>query len=185
MIDLHKVRNFIPVIFLLVLIASCSYFPHTSPSPAHQTKRHLLISTHNPQKGINGFKIEYAKHPNDQDLIKEYIKSLEDLRKSADRASEKGDFASAGRLYHVLFKNYQDFRTFSKSLSFDRDYLHARLSYCKEVLSRKGFEEYRKGNLNEAIGCWHDYLAIDPYNEDIRKAVSTVTVQQKNLMQTK
>ncbi len=188
----RNVSIFFIVPFILAVIGSCSYLqsilpsvPPPAPPPEQPSKKHVLtsISTQNPQKGIDDYRVECAKHPKDQALTKEYIKGLEDLRTSADGELAKGEFASAGRLYNVLFKNYRDFRTFSKKLSFDRTYLRKRLSYCKTILSRKGFEEYRKGNLNEAIGYWHGYLAIDPNNADIRKALNTASVQQKNLEQ--
>lgn len=156
----------------------------TATSSADKTKRHIVISAQNPQKGIESFRIQCARNPQDQALIKEYIKGLEDLRSSADSASAKGDFTSAGRLYKVLFVNYQEFRPFTTMLSFDRDYLHAKLSYCKTILSGKGFEEYRKGRLSEAISYWQDYLSIDPSDEGIRKAVNTASDQRKNLKQT-
>jgi tetratricopeptide (TPR) repeat protein len=184
--SIRTILNYLAVFFPLILMASCGYFqnvPPPAPPAPPPVKKHISISIQNPQKGIESYRVECAKHPNNQELIKEYIKALEDLKTSADIASETGDFTSAGRLYKVLFKNYKNFRPLAKMLSFDRAYVYARLSYCKSNLSRKGFEEYRKGNLKEAIGYWRGYLAIDPYNEDIRKALGTASLQQKNLDQ--
>jgi cytochrome c-type biogenesis protein CcmH/NrfG len=68
-------------------------------------------------------------------------------------------------------------------LSFDRAKLNAKITDCKTALSKKGFQEYRQGNLSEAIALWQGYLAIDPNNADIKKAVNTAKLQQKNLQQ--
>lgn len=177
-------------ILLILILVSCSHVNNapsskgrgTAPikNQGHHEKKQIDISVHDPQKGIDAYGAERGKHPHDQALTRNYIKDLEDLRVSADRASENGNLAQAGRIYSVLLKNY---REFPKRLSFGQDYLNTKLAYCKTMLSRKGFEEYRKGNLNGAIGHWQGYLSIDPNNPDIKKAVQTASVQQKNLEQ--
>ena len=115
--------------------------------------------------------------------MKEYVKSLESIKSAADKALDKEDFASAGRMYYVLLKNYPHFNEVDKKLSFNSAQLNAKLSYCKKSLSRQGFQEYRKGNLNEAIVLWQSLLAIDPNNTDIKEALRTATLQQKNLQE--
>jgi cytochrome c-type biogenesis protein CcmH/NrfG len=49
------------------------------------------------------------------------------------------------------------------------------------MLTRKGLEEYRKGNLARAIAHWEGLLEFDPDNAEIRKAVETAVEQQKKL----
>ena len=68
-----------------------------------------------------------------------------------------------------------------RTLSFDHQDLNEKLTYCKKTLSKQGFEEYTKGNLDQAIIFWHGLLAIDPNNQAIRDAVRTARQQQKNL----
>ena len=190
-------------LFLILMLAACSHGNTTQPAAGkpHVTKQsrdgktikqsaatsqavthkhHIAISPSDPQKGINTYEAELTKHPHDQALNGDYIKGLEELRTSADHASEHGNVAQAGKIYNVLLKNLHDF---PKQLSFNRDYLNTKLTYCKTMLSRKGFEAYRKGNLNNAIGYWRDYLAIDPNNPDIKKAVQTASAQRRNLEQ--
>lgn len=177
-------------ILLILILVSCSHVDNAQSSKGrrtapitnqqHHEKKQIDISVHDPQKGINAYEAERGKHPHDQTLTREYMKDLEDLRVSADRALENGNLAQAGRIYSVLLRKYQDF---PKHLSFSRAYLNTKLAYCKTMLSRKGFEEYRKGNLKGAIGHWQGYLSIDPNNPDIKKAVQTASVQQKNLGQ--
>ncbi|MFO7568719.1 MAG: hypothetical protein R6W75_02895 [Smithellaceae bacterium] len=121
--------------------------------------------------------------PRDRDPEMQSVKKLEDIKKAADKASAREDFAFAGKSYHLLLKSYPDFKDIAHLLSFDRAQLQTNLAACQTALYKKGFQEYREGNLNEAVALWQDYLVIDPDNADIRKALNTARTQQKNLQQ--
>jgi len=153
----------------------------TPAQAANLAKKHMEAGEY--QKAIDVYNAEYQKHPNDQSLAKEYVKSLENIASAADKALDKKDFASAGRNYDVLLKNYAHFKGFEKKLSFNSIYLNEKLSDCKKAIFKQGFQEYRKGNLNEAIALWQDLLVIDPQNTDIKKALRTAKLQQKNLQE--
>jgi len=103
------------------------------------------------------------------------------MKSVADQAYEKEEYLSAGRTYDLLFRRHGEFKDFASTLTFDRAYLNQRLSLCKKSLSVRGFQEYRKDNLSEAILLWQGLLTIDPNNEDIKKAMSTATEQQRHL----
>jgi cytochrome c-type biogenesis protein CcmH/NrfG len=55
------------------------------------------------------------------------------------------------------------------------------LKKCRAQLTRDGLDQYRKGNLKEAIAIWQGLLQFDPDNAEIRKAVDTATEQLKKL----
>ena len=154
----------------------------TSQAPS-QIKQPVTAGDY--QKTINQYKAEYKKHPQDQALVKEYVKTLKEIKTAADESSLREDVASACKTYNILLKNYPDFKAFAHALSFDRAQLKTKITHCKAALSKKGFQEYREGNLTEAISLWQDCLAIDPNNPDIKKALNTARAQQKNLQQTK
>lgn len=152
--------------------------------PAQTTtsaKQHVAAGEY--QNAIDDFGAEYRSHPQDQVLVKEYVKSLEDIKAAADKAFGERNFASAGKTYNILLKNYSYFTGFAQMLSFDRADLNPKLSQCKKSLSTQGFQEYRKGNLGEAIALWQNLLSIDPANADIKAALRTATLQQKNLQE--
>ena len=136
-----------------------------------------LMKTGDYQKTIDAYRAEHAKNPQDQVLLREYVKSLEEMNGAADSSFEREDYTSAGKTYNVLHKNYPAFKAFTHMLSFDRAKLNAKLTDCKTALSKKGFQEYRQGNLSEAIALWQGYLAIDPNNADIKKAMNTARLQ--------
>lgn len=155
-----------------------SQTPARAPNLA---QRHMEAGEY--QKAIDAYNVEVQKHPHDLSLVREYVKSMENIASAADKALDKNDFASAGRNYDVLLKNYTHFKEYDKDLSFNSIYLNEKLSYCKKAIFKQGFQEYRKGNLSEAIALWQDLLVIDPQNTDIKKALKTATLQQKNLQE--
>jgi tetratricopeptide (TPR) repeat protein len=152
-----------------------------SAQAANLARKHMEAGEY--QKAIDVYHVEYQKHPHDLSLAREYVKSIGNIASSAGKALDKKDFASAGRNYDVLLKNYANFKGFDKELSFNSIYLNEKLCYCKKAIFKQGFQEYRKGNLSEAIELWQDLLSIDPQNTDIKKALKTATLQQKNLQE--
>jgi tetratricopeptide (TPR) repeat protein len=159
----------------------------TLPKSSVETTAHVkqFMSAGEYQKAIDVYNFEYRSHPQDQVLLNEYVKSLEDIKSSADKASDREEFAPAGRKYRILLKNYPRFKGFEKRLSFNNSHLHSKISHCKQSLSKQGFQEYRKGNLSGAIALWQGFLAIDPHNAEIKDAVRTAKLQQKNLQENK
>jgi tetratricopeptide (TPR) repeat protein len=155
--------------------------PQPSVQARNEVKQHLGAGQY--RKALDDYRSEYMKHPHDQALMREYVRSIEDIKTKADKISDAGDLASAGRIYDTLLKTFSDFKTFAHLLSFDSVQLNTELTKCKTSLSKQGFQEYRNGNLNEAITLWRGYLSIDPNNADIKRAANTAMVQQKNLQE--
>jgi tetratricopeptide (TPR) repeat protein len=186
--DVSMPKRRFAIILLFFILSACAQMksvpaPQASVQESGNIKHTVASGDH--QKIINDYKAEYVKHPQDQTLMKEYVKTLEDIKAAADGALKKEDYASAGKTYKVLLKNYPDFKGFAHTLSFDRAQLNTKLTNCKDSLSKKGFQKYREGDLSEAISLWQNYLAIDPNNADIKKALNTAKMQQKNIQQTK
>jgi len=188
MMNFRRAVWIVAALTVLLIFPSCMkmkglLLPQMNDQTLSQAKQNVGAGKY--QKAIDLYKTEYERHPKDRLLVKEYVKSLEEIKTAGDRALQREDFESAGKAYNVLLKNYSDFKSFTHVLSFDRAQLHSRLTTCKTALSKKGFQEYREGDLSEAITLWQDYLALDPNNTDIKKALNTAKTQQKNLQQTK
>jgi tetratricopeptide (TPR) repeat protein len=124
---------------------------------------------------------EYRSRPQDKILVREYMKGLEDIMAVADKASNENNLVSSGSIYYLLRKNYPYFKDLANKLSFNRTSLDTKLSHCRKSLSAQGFQEYRRGNLSKAIAAWENLLIIDPDNAEIKGAVKTAKLQQKNL----
>ncbi|MBP1735946.1 MAG: putative rane protein [Deltaproteobacteria bacterium] len=182
-----------PVLIGLFIFPSCAQmksFPSPQPSvqapqpsvqARNEIKQHLGAAQY--RKALDDYRSEFMKHPHDQALMREYVRSIEDIKTKADKISDAGDLASAARIYDTLLKTFSDFKTFAHLLSFDSVELNTELRKCKTSLSKQGFQAYRNGNLNEAITLWRGYLSVDPNNADIKRAANTAMVQQKNLQE--
>ena len=132
-------------------------------------------------KAIDICREVYQKYPQDPTVRSGFIKTLESVKTSGDRAFERSDFALAGRVYEILLKNISSVKHLNGSFSFNREGLIAKIRNCKKILFENGLEQYRSGNLNQAISLWKSILAFDPENQEIRKAVDMATLQYKNL----
>jgi tetratricopeptide (TPR) repeat protein len=137
------------------------------------------------RKAIDLCKEIYQKYPQDPTVRTGYIKTLESIKSGGDRAFEKSDFALAGCAYGLLLKNYSSAGRLNGSLSFNREGLTARMGDCKKFLFENGLQQYRSGNLNQAISLWKSILVFDPENQEIKKAVDLASLQSKNLQKTK
>ena len=194
MTDLRRPKLLVLLLMLMLILQSCVTTPapvmHTSeksnlaPAQAVNLARKYMEAGEY-QNMIDVYNTEHRKHPHDQALISEYMRSIKNIKSAADRAFSNEDFVSAGENYHVLLTNYPHFKGFAKDLSFSSVYLNKRFSHCKKTISKRGFQEYRKGNINGAIMLWQRLLAIDPDNADIKKSLRTTKLQQKQLLENK
>ena len=153
--------------------------PTENSAPAALPKQ--LVKTGDYEKAFNEYGAQLRKTPKDQALATEYVNSVKEAKVAADKAYDEEDFSSAGRIYDLLLRYHDHFKSNGQKTGIDKVFLNQRLSACKKSLSMRGFQEYRKGNLNDAIAAWQGLIAIDPANEDIKKAINTATLQQKNL----
>ena len=173
------------------------YFEDLSPSLSFKrsllekrakTSRYLLISGQVPsylkegefQRAIDICKEIHQKYPQDPTILSSYIKTLESIKSTGDLTFESGNFALAGSIYGVLLKHLSSLTRLNGSLSFG-----TKMKSCKKFLFENGLEQYRSGNLDQAISIWKSILAFDPENGEVKKAVETATLQLKNLQKAK
>ncbi len=133
------------------------------------------------RKAVDLCKGIYQKYPGDPTVRSGYIRTLESIKTSGDRAFESRDFALAGYVYEILLRNIPSVKQLSESFSFNQGGLSSKIRDCKKILFENGLRQYRSGNLNQAISLWKSILAFDPENQEIRKAVDMATLQYKNL----
>ena len=146
-----------------------------------EKQAHLHLTAGDFQKTIEIYKEIYQQNPKDSMVRRNYSKALEVIKKNADQAFERKDFALAGRVYEILWRNYSHFTDMNPSLSWGIEFLNNRMQNCKTFLYEKALDQYRSGNLSDATAIWKSILALDPENAEIKKAVDTATIQLRNL----
>jgi tetratricopeptide (TPR) repeat protein len=137
------------------------------------------------QRAIDLYREIYQKYPQDPTVRSNTIKTLESIKITGDRAFEGNDFALAGCAYEIVLKHVSSLTRLNGSPSFDREGLTARIKSSKKLLFENGLEQYRSGNLDQAISIWKSILAFDPENQEIKKVVDMATLQLRNLQKAK
>jgi tetratricopeptide (TPR) repeat protein len=168
---------------LLLLFSSCAHMgkePETESTDTIEMAKNYLTEG-DFQKAMETYDVAYNQYPNDSELRSNYIRTIHQVKKNADIAFHREDFAQAGSIYRVLLDNYPHVKDLITSSSFDMDLLISRINTCSKNLNEKGLLKYREGNLREAISIWNDILKFDPGNVEVRKSIDTATVQLKNL----
>ena len=116
------------VIILSLFLFSCQFQRKAEMDPLKQS--HINLAKGDYQKSINVYKTIYAKYPEDRTLLSSYVKMIEDIKKTADNAFGRKDFALAIRIYNILLNNFSDFEEFNQFLSFDRASLNMMIQKC-------------------------------------------------------
>ncbi len=137
------------------------------------------------QGALDAYRPALKEYPGDPPLTAKYIKIIEEIKAVGENSLVGREFALAGKAYYALWKDFSDFKSFEKQLSFGRDILKAGLDKSRKSLSQKGMEQYRKGKLAEAVSIWESLLVFDPDNADIKKSIETGKSQLKKLQQKK
>lgn len=94
-----------------------------------QTQTHM--SAGNYQEAINSHDSIYARYPGDTHTLENYIRTVEEIKESADKAYETKKYELSEEIYSVLSNSYSRFKPFEKSLSFKKDYLDHQIKNCR------------------------------------------------------
>ncbi len=117
----------------------------------------------------------------DPDVLTSLVSLSRDIKRAADLALAREDYAVAGKASYALLKGYPLLKKTGAELPFSRADLDNAINTCRIQLTRKGLEQYRRGNLTEAIFLWQGLLVFDPDNVEIKKAVETAAEQLKKI----
>ncbi len=117
----------------------------------------------------------------DTDVLASLVSLSQDIKRTADLSLAREDYVTAGKACYALWKDYPLLENTGAALPFSRLVLDDGIKACRVQLTRKGLEQYRKGNLTEAIFFWQGLLAFDPDNLEIKKAVETAAEQLKKI----
>jgi tetratricopeptide (TPR) repeat protein len=133
------------------------------------------------QKGIDIYRGLIQQYPWDTMVRYFYVSLLESIKGQADLNFKRKDFAQAGRTYRILLKNYSSLSHLERFLSYNGGLLDTGIETCRKILFEDGLEQYRSGNLSQAISIWRNILTFDPENLEVKKATDKAMLQIRNL----
>ena len=140
-----------------------------------------LLKSGDFQKGIDIYKTLIQQYPSDTMVRNRYATLLESIKGQADLDLKRKDLAPAGRTYRILLKNYPSLSPLKRLLSYDAGLLDVGIETCRKILFEEGLENYRSGNLSQAISIWKTILTFDPENLEVKKATDRAILQTGNL----
>jgi len=152
-------------------------------SRMHQAEKQVqsFIKKGDFQKGIDIYGGLSQQYPSDTMVRNRYVSLLESIKEHADLNFKRKDFSLAGRTYRILLKNYSSLSHLKRFLSYNAGLLDTGIDTCRKMLFEEGLEQYRFGNLSQAISIWRDILTFDPENLEVRKATDMAIFHIGNL----
>ena len=133
------------------------------------------------QKGIDIYRGLIQQYPWDTTVRNGYVSLLESIKGQADLDFKHKDFAQAGRTYRILLKNYSSLGHLNRFFSYNAGVLDTGIETCRKILFEDALEQYRSGNLSQAISIWKNILTFDPENLEVKKAMDKAILQTRNL----
>ena len=133
------------------------------------------------QKGIDIYRGLIQQYPWDTTVRNGYVSLLESIKGQADLDFKRKDFAQTGRTYRILLKNYFSLSHLNRFLSYNAGLLDTGIETCRKILFEDALEQYRSGNLSQAISIWRNILTFDPENLEVKKATDKAILQTRNL----
>ena len=133
------------------------------------------------QKGIDIYSGLIRQYPQETTWRNDYVTLLESIKAQADLDFKHKDFVHAGRTYRILLTNYSSLSRLKRSLSYSGGVLKTGIEACRKILFENALEQYRSGNLSQAISTWRNILTFDPENPEVKKAMERAILQAGNM----
>jgi tetratricopeptide (TPR) repeat protein len=121
------------------------------------------------QRVIDIYEDLRQKYPQDSAVRSGYIRTLESIKSSGDRAFEKNDFEMAGNIYEILARNWPRFADLGPSLSFNKSFLgkKAKANACLFVRGQVA-SHLKAGEFQRAINLSKDTYQKYPRDPGVR-----------------
>jgi tetratricopeptide (TPR) repeat protein len=119
-------------------------------------------------KAVDVFKEAQKRNPRDKELQASYMRTVEEIKRAADSALGRRDYAAAASICRVLSDNYTDFRPFAARLTFKKSNLDATIRSCRTaILDSQAQQELKAGNYAKALDLYAPFLKEYPRDADL------------------
>ncbi|MGA2363308.1 MAG: hypothetical protein ABSG73_12725 [Candidatus Aminicenantales bacterium] len=149
--DLSLKRTLASLVLPCLFLSACSTVNQNLMKQASVESRKSLAAG-DFQKALDGFKGATKKNPRSKELKENYIRTVEEIKRTADRALGQRDFARASNIYRVLLNNYASFGGFTAKLTFNKSYLETSLKNCRiGIVDGQAQEDLKRGDLAKVL----------------------------------
>jgi tetratricopeptide (TPR) repeat protein len=122
--------SFSLVLILMSFSSSCVINKKNAVQRAFaESQQHMGAGNY--QEAINSYDVAYTRYPNETHVRENYIRTVEKMKRSADTAYDTKKYDLSEEIYSVLSKSFSNFKTFEKSLSFNKAYLDRKIKNCR------------------------------------------------------
>lgn len=168
-------RYIIIPLFLSFFFQSCSLIGSLHINNAIMSSR-TAFHNREYEKSLHICKRSLRFHSENQEIRRHCTVIFKEINEIADNASIREDYKLSGQLYNLLISYHYELSNLpsKKRLKFMKE-------YSIKKLLEKGYEEYRKGNIQLAVSIWSNVLELDPNNTEALRSLSTASIQLKNL----
>lgn len=165
---------------LLLLLQSCVQYKKVEVDLRLRNIDQLMASGEY-QKAIHTYNSAYKRYPYDDQLVSNYVETIEMIKDKADQAYETEEFAYAGDTYTVLLNNFTDFKGFKDRLSFKRESLIVGIQNSRNYLIRKQTREYlSSGDYQQALEMYKTAYADNPQDRPLSRSYVNTIEEIKN-----
>jgi tetratricopeptide (TPR) repeat protein len=155
--------------------------PAVEPADRAHASGVAAMAEGNYERALEAFTAAWKESPGHPGVARDFPDALTGLKKSGDEAFRQGRLDEAGRRWSAALRHLSHPAEKGKPLPFTKAELQASIDKVSVTLMEKGLVEYRKGNLEAAIGLWKSILAYDPSHAEAARSVQTAATQLENL----
>ena len=103
------------------------------------------------QGALDACQLAYKKYPKNSEILKSYVEAIESINVQGNKAFNSGDFAQAQIFYDLLLKNSLRFSGFADLLSFEENFLVARLNVSRMLQAGKEARLAERIRMNQML----------------------------------
>lgn len=150
------------------LILPCLLWPACSTANKNLTKQASIesrksLAAGDFEKVLSGFREATKKNPPSKELAADYVRTVEEIKGTADRSLSNREYARAGGIYRILLDRYDDFGPIAAKLTFKKAQLETALKECRiATVDDPAARAVKAGNFARALDIFQAAIKENP-----------------------
>jgi tetratricopeptide (TPR) repeat protein len=155
------------------IVLPCLFFSACASAGRNLTKETSVesqksLAAGDYEKALDGFKEAHGKNPRNKELTANYMRTVEDIKRTADGARGRQDYARAEGIYRILLDRFGDFEGFAAKLTFGKAELGTALKECRiAAVDNTAARAMKAANFAKAIEIFRAALKENPADAEL------------------